>query len=333
MEFCGNNLQFSINHFNNMKKHLYWMALVLIFSACSKSNSADDNEPAPRTGYTQLGSGMIYYAWATEGILKVDLKTGVKGQFLKGNTSRNGWDVSRDNTLLLEAADRSGDYDAETYTITNIKDGTIVSQFRKASGYSNHTTPTFSYDKKLILVPPTYDDGIMLLDLQGNILFHFVNYNGKKLEGRVIWMPDNTFMFRQDNNLYRTNKEFTQATLVKTLNFADWGHFNVSPDGSKIALKNGNHLWMMNADGSNLTQITESNDSEMWPVFSPDSKYLLIGYDDTYTGPFGRYWHMAIIPADFGKYNVDKRADKRVIPFIAKGETRAEAADGTMLWR
>jgi hypothetical protein len=43
---------------------------------------------------------------------------------------------------------------------------------------------------------------------------------------------------------------------------------------------------------------------------------------------------MAIIPADFKKYTVDdKGTDKRVIQFIPKDETRAEAADGNMLWR
>jgi hypothetical protein len=235
---------------------------------------------------------------------------------------------------MLEATDHPDDYDAELYTITNVKDNTIVSRFKKLTGYSNHTFPTLSFDKKLILVPPTYDDGIMILDLQGNILFHLVSYQGKDLkESSVEWMPDNTFLFSVDNSIYRTNKEFTKATLVKTLNFDVWGDFAPSPDGSKIALRGGNHLWMMNADGSNLTQITESTDIEVSPVFSPDSKYLLIGYDLTRTSEWGRYWHMAIIPADFGKYNVDEGADKRVIPFIVKGETRTEASDGGMLWR
>jgi hypothetical protein len=319
-----------------MRKHLYWIALILFVSACSKSKGDDDDQtppPGTGTGSSQLGAGIVYYNWATEGILKVDLKTGVKGQALMNNTRRNGWDISRDNTLLLEVTDDSQDYDAEIYTITNIKDGTLVSKFKKLTGYANHTFPNLSYDKKLILVPPTDDDGIMLLDLRGNILFNLVSYQGKELDGAVEWMPDNTFLFRQDNNLYRTNKEFTKASLVKTFNFDDWNDFTVSPDGSKIALRGGNHLWMMNADGSNLTQITESNKKEVLPVFSPDSKYLLIGYDYTITGTFGRYWHMAIIPADFGKYNVDKGADKRVIPFIAKGETRAETSDGIMLWR
>jgi hypothetical protein len=319
-----------------MKKHLYWLALVLLFSACSKNKDGDEDQTTPPgtgTGATQLGVGIVYYDWATEGILKVDLKTGVKGQALINATSRNGWDVSRDNTLLLEAKDDPQDYDAETYTITNIKDNTIVSKFKKLTGYSNHTFPTLSYDKKLILVPPTYDDGIMILDLQGNILFNLVSYQGKELKGSVEWMPDNTFLFVQDKNIYRTNKEFTKATLVKTLNFDTWGDLSVSPDGNRIALRGGNHLWMMNTDGSNLTQITESNAIEVMPVFSPDSKYLLIGYDYTITSQWGRYWHMAIIPADFGKYNVDKGADKRVIRFIPKGETTPEASDGIMLWR
>lgn len=319
-----------------MKKHFYWIALVLFLSACSKSNGSDDDDNGTTPGNGnggQLGAGIVYYNWATEGILKVDMKTGVKGQALLDDTRRNGWDISQDNTWLLESRDHPEDYDAELYTITNIRDNTVIAKFKKATGYANHTFPKLSYDKKLIVVAPTDDDGIMLLDLKGNILFNFISFQGKELEGRVIWMPDNTLLFALENSLYRTNKEFTTANLVKTFNFNEWGDFNVSPDGSKIALKGGNHLWMMDADGSNLTQITESNGIEVQPVFSPDSKYLLVGYNYTKTGTFGRYWHMAIIPADFGKYNVDKGADKRVIPFIPKDETTAEASDGTMLWR
>ncbi|MFL5748420.1 MAG: TolB family protein [Niastella sp.] len=322
-----------------MKKNLYWIALVLLFAACSKAGGGDDGTTDPvtgtgtGTGATQLGKGILYYDWATEGAKKFDLQTGVKATFLPYNTRRNGWDVSRDNTLLIESTDDPDDYDNEVYTITNVKDNTIVSKFKKLSGYSNLTSPQLSYDKKLILVPPTYDDGVIILDLQGKILFNLASYQGQKLEGRVIWMPDNTFLFSQGNNLYRTNTAFTAATLVKTFNFDTWGYYSASPDGSKIALRGGNHLWMMNADGSNLTQITESNDIEVWPVFSPDSKYLLIGYNYTLTNQMGRWWNQAIIPADFGKYNLDDKADKRVIPLIAKGENRPEAADGITLWR
>ena len=322
-----------------MKKHFIWIALVLLIAACSKAGGGDDGTTDPVTGVgtgggtMQLGAGVLYYDWATEGVKKFDLPTGVKSTFLSYNTRRNGWDVSRDNTWLLESRDDPNDYDAELYTITNVKDNTIVTQFKKLSGYANLTNPLLSYDKKMILVPPTFDDGVMILDLQGKVLFNLVSYQGKKLDGRVIWMPDNTFLFSQGNNLYRTNTAFTQATLVKTFSFDTWGYFSVSPDGSKLALRGGNHLWMMNMDGSNLTQITESNDIEVWPVFSPDSKYLLIGYYYTPTNQLGRWWYQAIIPADFGKYNLNPNADKRVMPLIAKGEKTAEAADGIAVWR
>jgi hypothetical protein len=323
-----------------MKKHLYWLALVLLFTACSKSKGGDDDNGATPgngtdggTGTGQLGAGVVYYDWATEGISKVDLKTGVKSLAMPNNTSRSGFDVSRDNTLILESKDHPDDYDAELYTITNVKDNTIVSKFKKLSGYANSTYPTLSFDKTLILVPPTYDDGIMILDTKGNILFNLTSYQGEKLEGSAEWMPDNTFIFTHGSGIYRTNKEFTKATLIKTINFDVWSDIAVSPDGTKIALRGGNHLWMMNADGSNLTQITESNNIEVSPVFSPDSKYLLIGYDFTRTSQWGRYWYMAIIPADFQKYNLEKGADKRVIPFIPKGATRAEPSDGSMIWR
>jgi len=320
-----------------MKKHLYWIAVVLLIAACSKAGGGDNGTTDPvtgePTGTSQLGKGILYYDWATEGANKFDLQTGVKATFLPYNTSRNGWDVSRDNTWVIESKDDPDDYDNEVYTITNVKDNTIVSKFKKLSGYANLTSPQLSYDKKMILVPPTFDDGVIILDLQGKILFNLVSYQGKKLEGRVTWMPDNTFLFSQGNNLYRTNTAFTAATLVKTFNFDTWGYYSASPDGSKIALRGGNHLWMMNADGSNLTQITESNSIEVWPVFSPDSKYLLIGYNYSLTNQLGRWWNQAIIPADFGKYNLDDKADKRVVPLIAKGEKSAEAADGVVLWR
>ena len=324
-----------------MKKHLYWIALVLLIEACSKAGGGADGTTDPGTGtgtgtgtgVTQLGTGILYYNWATDGPVKLDLKTGERSAFLPYNTSRNSWDVSRDNTWVIESRDATDDYDNEEYIITNVKDNTIVSKFKKFSGYANLTSPRFSYDKKLILVPPTFDDGIMILDVQGNVLFNLTTYQGKKLEGRVTWMPDNTILFSQGNNLYRTNTEFTKATLVKAFNFDTWGDFNVSPDGSKIALRGGNHLWMMNADGSNLTQITESNSIEVLPVFSPDSKFLVIGYNYSITNQWGRYWNQAIIPADFGKYNLNENADKRVIPVVAKGKTRAEAADGAVMWR
>jgi hypothetical protein len=89
----------------------------------------------------------------------------------------------------------------------------------------------------------------------------------------------------------------------------------------------------MNTDGSNLVQITTSSQEEAYPVFSPDSKSLLVATNYQITSQLGHWWYLKIIPADGKQYDVDDNADKNVIPVIVKGETRAQAGSGTMLWR
>lgn len=53
-----------------------------------------------------------------------------------------------------------------------------------------------------------------------------------------------------------------------------------SPDGSQIAFTNG-HIWVMQADGSNLRQLTRSDGVDLWPAWSPDGS--TIAYSDSGT--------------------------------------------------
>jgi len=121
-------------------------------------------------------------------------------------------------------------------------------------------------DGSTIAVPPTFDDGIVIMDLKGNVSHNLTSFNGKKFTNAVVWMPDRTLLCATADGLFRTNAAFTQASPVKAFTFADWGDIAVSPDGTKIALKGGNHIWMMNADGSGLVQVTTSTQVEALPV-------------------------------------------------------------------
>lgn len=316
-----------------MKKYTVnlFAAITLFFGACSKKG--DNPAPGGGGGYTNLGAGGIYYDWANDGVVKFDLKSATVNTFLQSSTSRNSWDISRDGTIVLQSTDNPDDYDSELYTLTNLKDGTIIGKFVRQSGYANATFPTLSPDATLIAVPPTYNDGLMILDLKGNILHNLVSFQGKKPDKTLAWMPDNTILFSIGNNLYRTNKAFSQASLVKSFAFNEWRDLSVSPDGSRVALAASNHIWMMNADGSNLIQVTTSSDVEVQPVFSPDGKYLVLGRDYHVTGPFGHIWYLVIIPADGKLYNVDKGADRNAIQLIQKGSETPEACDGGLIWR
>ncbi len=104
-----------------------------------------------------------------------------------------------------------------------------------------------------------------------------VDLNGDGLKNR----SDNT-------NVYMVNRDGTglaQMTLDRTSDFdPDW-----SPDGAKIvfasraadtsgdgaiSLFDNASIFVMNADGSNLTQITVNTTEDQGPVWSPDSRHI-----------------------------------------------------------
>ncbi|MET6995877.1 TolB family protein [Chitinophaga defluvii] len=318
----------------HMKNHVLkplLIAVLLISCSKSKDSPGPDNGGIP----TPLGTGVIYYDWANEGILRFNLATATVATTQQDDVSRNGWDISIDGTKYLQAEDKSGgNYDTEIYTLTNLADGTVISRFEKQSGYANHTFPKLSHDMKLIAVPPTFDDGLMVLSLQGKVLHNLTSFQGKKIDkGNVNWMPDNTLLFSIGNKICRTTADFTQASVVKELNFADWGDLSVSRDGLKLAFAAGNHIWMMDAKGGTPVQVSTSSQVEVAPEFSPDGKWIVLGTDYHTTGPFGHIWRLVVIPADGKKYNVDAGADQKVIPLIKKGENTPEASDGGVLWR
>ncbi|MGN7824590.1 TolB family protein [Chitinophaga sp. 22536] len=316
-----------------MQPPLYhsFLALLLLCCSCSKKN---DN-PGPDNGGANrnYGAGVIYYDWANDGILKFKLQNGTISVQRQHTSGDNGWDISLDGTKMLQSIDNPDDYDSEIYMLMNVADGTVVSKFVRQSGYASHTHPLLSPDMQLIAVPPTFDDGLIVLDTKGKILYNLATYQGKKIEGNVNWMPDKTLVFSIGNNLYRTNSTFTQATLVKTFSFSEWGYLSVSRDGSKMALAASNHIWMMNADGSNLVQVTSSDNVEIMPLFSPDGKYLLVGTNYRATGPYSHIWNMAVIPADGRRYNVNEGADGNVVPLVKQGGDSPETCDEEMCWR
>lgn len=307
-----------------------WMAFII--SSCGKKDTVTPGQGGSGYGIT----GNIMFDWATEGILKIDLKTGKGSTVLPSNTSRYGWDVSRDGKKMLQSMEDPDDLDANLYTYVNISTGTVIAQFEYYPTNGDLTNGFISADETMVAIEPTFDDGIVIVNLKGKVLFNLTGFAGHDFDNNteIAWMPDNTLLFTLGNSIYRTNMDYTKATLVKALDFQSWGDITVSPDGGKIALDGGNHIWMMNSDGSNLAQVTESDDIEKTSVFSPDGKHLMIGLNWHETGPFGSMWYLAIIPADGQKYNVNEGVDKRVISIKdSQSSHGGQACDGYMFWR
>lgn len=313
-----------------MKLKYFSILCCILFAACKKQEHAGQ---ANQDRLKQL-PGVIYYKWADQGVYKLDFKAGERSLFLEDNINRNGWDVSLDGKLLLESKDVPGKRDVNEFSIRNASSGTLIQQFTYEASDGDIVSGTFSPDGKMIALSPTFKDGIVLLDLQGKVLSHILQINGEKIEREAVWAPDNSLLIPHGRALLKTNKDFSALSLIAQLDFDQWGALAISRDGSKIAFAASGHIWLMNADGSGLKQVTRSTAAESRPQFSPDGKFLLIGTDYHTTGLFGSLFYLKVVPADGQEYQVDDgQQSAEVISVQLPGSSSLEAGDGGMRWR
>ena len=304
--------------------------------SCSKDSGPKDT--TPQNALKKL-PGTMYYEWADEGVYALTPGDLRKKVFLPDDIKRNAWDISRNNRFVLQCSDSPNrDYDAYQFTVSHTSDGTVVSQFTyyPTNGSTNIATGSLSADGSMIAVDPTFDDGIVVLDQQGNEIQHIETVNGEEIAGDAVWLPDNTLLFCHKNLLLKTNAAFNDVTLVKAFESMEPGTPAVSPDGTKIAIPADDHIWLIEADGSGLKQVTTGSSVEVAPEFSPDGKYLLVGTDyhtTTDGGPWGYYYDLKVIPADGKSYGVDDGMESEGVIPIKLPDDDLESASGRVCWR
>jgi hypothetical protein len=305
-----------------MKKLFYiGAAIAFLLSACSKS----DHTPEPDGGGFPGSKvpGTIFIKQGTEGITKFDLSTGVVSGVIPNWSNGYGWDISWDASKGVKQVDKTT-FDTR-YIIFNTKDGSTIKEILYEPTDNHGGLPVISADSKLLVLRPGFDDGLVILDMNGNVLRNISGY-GTSHEFEYLdplcWEAGGTILFKKDGGLWRTSADFNRATKVRDIPFDDWkGHAAASPDGKKIAISAANHIWLMNADGSDFHQVTESDQKEVAPFFSPDSKYIAIKANSRAgePGEGTTASHLCIIPADGQVYKVWPGEDSRVIHPAAKG--------------
>ncbi|WP_257667066.1 TolB family protein [Parapedobacter tibetensis] len=283
-------------------------------------------------------SGKLLYDFG-EHIYQVDLATNSKTiYFDHNNYSLNGWDVSQDGKIRLETEQIAGATDKVKFRLINTNDNSLIKEFeyKLVNGEDRNIAGLLSPDRSRILIQPDFDHGIVIIDTDGNVMHHLPRVNDEELTlgDKVRWLPGNGILFTfQDKYVLRSDPPYTSITPVKEMAYNEWGGLNVSRDGSKISLRIDKHIYLMNSDGSDLVQVTESDRAEREAVFSPDGKNLLVAAD-YYPATFDEgKWILNVIPANGQTYKVGNDPSQDVIPIIAEGQNNAEPASGTMLWR
>lgn len=92
--------------------------------------------------------------------------------------------------------------------------------------------------------------------------------------GRPDWSPDGTrivFCTRRGRRVFTAvmDADGSNLTILTEGNGPDW-----SPDGRQIAFSKGGEIWLIEPDGSNLTQITTGQTQKAGPSWSPDGNQM-----------------------------------------------------------
>jgi len=316
-----------------MKKTLHTFVGICLLLAgttgCSKNNDA----PEGTEGHKHQGT--LYYKWADEGTLKLNIGTGEKSLLLPTDVKQNGFFVNKSQNKILVLSDIQGDPDNESLKIINLPDGSLITEIKVDKGnHSGFVHPQLSVDEKYMLAQSLLPEKVIVIEISAKKAYILNEINGQKITD-AVWMPDGSVLLGTEQAIYRSSVPFDEIQEIKKLDFVKWSSLAVSPDGQKIVFKGGQHLWMMNAEGNNLKQITHSATEEGAPTFSPDSKYLLVGIQQFAggAGTWGGYFTMYIIPADGQQYTIEEgKNTQNVHMVIAKEEQEPETYNGLVQW-
>lgn len=313
-------------------KKLFSVSLILfslsVLIACSKSETNSGGQNGP--------TGDIYFSWADEGIQKINLSSLDKKLILPPDTKRNGFDVSRNQQKLLVLTDIQGDNNQEELKLINLSSNAVTwSKKVPAGDHSGYKNPLLSYDENYVLATSFLSEQIIILDLKKDEIHVLADFQGKKFK-EAAWMPDGSILLATDEAIYQSSLPFEQLTLLLKPAFDSWHSLAVSPNGKRIAFVGGNHIQLMNSDGSNLVQVSESSGKEGAPTFSPDGKFLLAGMHQFAggAGPWGNYYNMYIFPADGKKHQIEEGKNSgNVRMVVPKNEKEVQAFNQRVQWR
>lgn len=318
---------------NRIQASTLVLAILLSMLSCGKSNS--DNPDNNNDGQKKL-SGRLIYTF-TGDVYQLDLKTNKKSTYFTYNTyGFNNWDMSSDGKYRLISEREGGVFDAAKITLIRNSDGKIVDGFDYVSpkGTDTHVMALLSPDNKKVLFSPTLENGIVITDMKGKILIHLEAVNTKsgplsfEATDEVLWLPGNRIIFTlNEKYIFRSDPPYTSLKLVKEMPYTQWKNLRVNKQGTQLSIMVNNHIHVMDLDGKNFKQVTESSGGEMFADFSPDGKHFLVAKE---IGPTYFYWNLAIIPNNGKVYNMD--SDKEVIVIKPKGDDQLPAVDRATFW-
>src|SRR5690606_3286351 len=147
-----------------------------------------------------------------------------------------GWSLSRDGEDRLMSTRAPGTHAGNRFRIINTPNRQVAREFDivpRVANYPN-TVGHISFDNTRILVNRDRDNGIVILDMEGNVLHELTGIGDDDftMDEEAYWLPNNSLLVRfQDKYLLRSDPPYSDLRLVKELNYEKWGGVRVSNSG------------------------------------------------------------------------------------------------------
>ena len=95
-------------------------------------------------------------------------------------------------------------------------------------------------------------------------------------DGRIIYASSHG----SQHDIYRIDADGSNVTQLTTTDMFSEPDPSLSPDGTKIVFARGPDIWVMNADGTGATNLTNfgTGESGGWPQFGPDGSKIVFQY-------------------------------------------------------
>ncbi|MDO4229877.1 MAG: hypothetical protein Q4C98_08685 [Capnocytophaga sp.] len=309
--------------------------LSLVATACSKG---DDG------GIQGVGSGGTIYTYFAGDISSINLNNGNVTKI--HDSGRGSWlnglnDVSLDGQTYVFSVETNPArvgidrivFKSTSYTsLNNREDFDTNNEFDYEYEPYGVEIPHFlvSPDKKYVAAFPAVSSSsspIDIVEVASKTERPLAVGSGSLSDDNATFVANGDLYFLRGRSLYKSSSPYTSASKIFDF-YEDVTDLTINPQATKmVARRTDKHLWLMNLDGTGLTQLTTSQtpgysraEGEFRPTFSPDGNYIAfqglsqLGMPLSYHDPNGDWWtsavgggygYLAIIPIDGKTYNLD----------------------------
>ncbi len=267
-------------------------ALALASCGGGGGGGADPGAPAqagPSASATNPLTGTMYYVFAGK-LNRFDMASSQNTEIAtSADFKRSTFDVSTDGKEMLIFTELPKTTDAWLFNVNySLVDSNNLKQVNSQFAVLDDSLggwAKLSIDKSKVAAlwenPSPRGDkpiqSIYVRDRTGKLITRYDRDSDGNPITEAAWLPDGNLLLNSKLGILKTtDTTLLRANVLFKPNLPSWGYIAVSPDGKRIALTSGRHIYTVNIDGSNLVQVTNSDkeDSETAPQWSPDGKYI-----------------------------------------------------------